>query len=130
MRERLGDDTTLIVMSDHGFAPFRRGVNLNTWFRDNGYLFLKDDPEGQPATIPVEEGVPTTAPIVAVTLCFARIGLMCFAVCSTPGREERSALAAPAASLYRFNIPNAGVSRLRLGRRGWQVESVNAKLTG
>lgn len=40
------------------------------------------------------------------------------------------ALAAPAGSLYRFNIPNAGVSRLSLGRRGWQVESVNAKLTG
>lgn len=32
-----GDDT-LIVMSDHGFASFRRGFNLNTWLAQNGYL--------------------------------------------------------------------------------------------
>lgn len=33
----------LIVMSDHGFAPFHRGINLNTWLLENGYLAL-DDP--------------------------------------------------------------------------------------
>jgi predicted AlkP superfamily phosphohydrolase/phosphomutase len=32
-----------MVVSDHGFTNFRRGVNLNAWLRDNGYLFLKDD---------------------------------------------------------------------------------------
>ena len=37
--ERVDDgETTLLVISDHGFCPFRRGVNLNTWLRDNGYL--------------------------------------------------------------------------------------------
>ena len=36
---RSGDpDTVLMVISDHGFTNFRRGVNLNTWLRDNGYL--------------------------------------------------------------------------------------------
>jgi predicted AlkP superfamily phosphohydrolase/phosphomutase len=34
------DRTTLIVMSDHGFAPFYRYFNLNTWLKDNGYLVL------------------------------------------------------------------------------------------
>jgi len=29
-----------MVISDHGFTNFRRGVNLNTWLRDNGYLAL------------------------------------------------------------------------------------------
>jgi len=33
---------TLIVMSDHGFAPFRRQVNLNTWLYKAGYLGLLD----------------------------------------------------------------------------------------
>ncbi len=33
---------TLIVMSDHGFAPFRRQVNVNTWLHENGYLALSD----------------------------------------------------------------------------------------
>jgi len=41
--EKLGDDprTMLMVISDHGFTNFRRGVNLNTWLLENGYLFLK-----------------------------------------------------------------------------------------
>ena len=33
----------LIVMSDHGFCQFKRGVNLNAWLRDNGFLVLKED---------------------------------------------------------------------------------------
>lgn len=33
---------TLIVMSDHGFAPFYRCVNLNTWLLQNGYTSLID----------------------------------------------------------------------------------------
>ncbi|MBW2411247.1 MAG: alkaline phosphatase family protein, partial [Deltaproteobacteria bacterium] len=31
----------LLVMSDHGFAPFRRQVNVNTWLYENGYIDLK-----------------------------------------------------------------------------------------
>ena len=44
LMDRLGDDpnTVLIVMSDHGFTNFRRGVNLNTWLFQEGYLVLKD----------------------------------------------------------------------------------------
>ncbi|MFO0915027.1 MAG: alkaline phosphatase family protein [Pirellulales bacterium] len=40
---QVGDDTTLIVMSDHGFTSFQRGVDLNAWLRDHGYLFLKNE---------------------------------------------------------------------------------------
>ncbi len=38
VRERAGPDATLMVMSDHGFANFRRQFNLNSWLRENGYL--------------------------------------------------------------------------------------------
>jgi len=41
--ERVDDRTVLFVMSDHGFAQFGRGVNLNSWLYTNGYLALKDD---------------------------------------------------------------------------------------
>ena len=34
--------TVLFVLSDHGFCSFRRGVNLNSWLLQNGYLYLKD----------------------------------------------------------------------------------------
>lgn len=42
---------TLIVMSDHGFAPFYRCVNLNTWLLKNGYASLKQPiaKAGQPS---------------------------------------------------------------------------------
>jgi predicted AlkP superfamily phosphohydrolase/phosphomutase len=46
---RLGPDDLLIVMSDHGFASWRRAFNLNTWLRDHGYLTLaagESDPHG------------------------------------------------------------------------------------
>jgi hypothetical protein len=43
VQAQLKDDDVLMVLSDHGFQSFRRGVNLNTWLRDNGLLFLKDD---------------------------------------------------------------------------------------
>ena len=33
-----GDSAHILVMSDHGFANFKRQFNLNTWLRDNGYL--------------------------------------------------------------------------------------------
>ena len=40
--QAVDDHTTLIVMSDHGFAPFYWGVNLNTWLLEKGYVVLKD----------------------------------------------------------------------------------------
>ncbi len=43
--ETLDDDTVLFVMSDHGFKPFRRGVDLNAWLLDNGYLALEEGVE-------------------------------------------------------------------------------------
>jgi predicted AlkP superfamily phosphohydrolase/phosphomutase len=39
---RLADDRTLfIALSDHGFGSFQRGVHLNTWLHDHGYLALR-----------------------------------------------------------------------------------------
>ena len=42
VRARLDPDTTLLVMSDHGFGPYYRSFNLNTWLLENGYLALRD----------------------------------------------------------------------------------------
>ncbi len=41
----LDDGATLIVMSDHGFAPFRRQAHLNAWLEQKGYLVLEDPAE-------------------------------------------------------------------------------------
>jgi predicted AlkP superfamily phosphohydrolase/phosphomutase len=42
----LKDGDVLMVLSDHGFSSFRRGVNLNSWLQANGYLTLKEGTDG------------------------------------------------------------------------------------
>jgi predicted AlkP superfamily phosphohydrolase/phosphomutase len=41
------DDTLLMVLSDHGFNSFRRGVDLNRWLEENGYLVVDAARRGQ-----------------------------------------------------------------------------------
>ena len=43
---KLRADDLLMVVSDHGFASFRRGVNLNAWLLSRGWLALKEGGEG------------------------------------------------------------------------------------
>ncbi|MBN2466889.1 MAG: alkaline phosphatase family protein [Deltaproteobacteria bacterium] len=45
----MDENTTLMVISDHGFLSFRRGFNLNTWLLNNEYAAL-DDPLSQEET--------------------------------------------------------------------------------
>jgi predicted AlkP superfamily phosphohydrolase/phosphomutase len=40
--DRLSAEDTLIVMSDHGFASWRRSFHLNAWLRDKGFLTVKN----------------------------------------------------------------------------------------
>jgi predicted AlkP superfamily phosphohydrolase/phosphomutase len=38
--DRTDKETVLLVLSDHGFNPFSRSFNLNTWLKENGYHVL------------------------------------------------------------------------------------------
>jgi predicted AlkP superfamily phosphohydrolase/phosphomutase len=38
--QKMPPGTVLMVVSDHGFASFRRGMNYNTWLARNGYMRL------------------------------------------------------------------------------------------
>jgi predicted AlkP superfamily phosphohydrolase/phosphomutase len=42
MNEYVDENTDLFVISDHGFASFRRGVHINSWLVENGYMTLRD----------------------------------------------------------------------------------------
>lgn len=39
---RMDGQSTLIVLSDHGFAPFTREFHLSTWLVENGYTAVAD----------------------------------------------------------------------------------------
>ena len=56
VQQAVDERTTLIVMSDHGFAPFHTGVNLNTWLAEQGYVTLRDPAErsGRPLFLDVD----------------------------------------------------------------------------
>lgn len=48
---KVDEGTTLLVLSDHGFAPYYRSFNLNTWLLNNGYIVMKEgavEDESQP----------------------------------------------------------------------------------
>jgi len=47
IRAQLREGDCLMVISDHGFTSFRRGINLNAWLRENGYLTLKEGAAGE-----------------------------------------------------------------------------------
>ena len=46
VRAQLRAGDVLMVISDHGFSSFRRGVNLNQWLMREGYLTLKPGTDG------------------------------------------------------------------------------------
>ena len=46
VRAQLREDDVLMVISDHGFTSFRRGVNLNQWLLREGYLVLLPGRDG------------------------------------------------------------------------------------
>ncbi|MEM7479552.1 MAG: alkaline phosphatase family protein [Acidobacteriota bacterium] len=41
--KRLPEGATLMVVSDHGFAPWRRTMNYNTWLAKEGYMVLEGE---------------------------------------------------------------------------------------
>ncbi|MGE5191555.1 MAG: alkaline phosphatase family protein [Deltaproteobacteria bacterium] len=41
VRQAIDGKTVLLVLSDHGFCDFSRGVHLNAWLREEGYLVLE-----------------------------------------------------------------------------------------
>ncbi|HXF60005.1 MAG TPA: DUF2304 family protein [Caldilineaceae bacterium] len=46
MVETLPEDTTLIVMSDHGFGPFHKFIHVNNWLLQEGFMAV------QPGVLP------------------------------------------------------------------------------
>ncbi len=90
--EKLHDGDVLMVISDHGFSSFRRGVNLNSWLRQEGYLVLKDGADGTEDWLRGVDWTRTRAYCLGLTGMFLNI----------TGREQQGIVA-----------PGAAVSQLK-----------------
>jgi predicted AlkP superfamily phosphohydrolase/phosphomutase len=44
---RVGPDTPILIVSDHGFHSFRQSVNLNTWLIQEGFMVLQGEASGE-----------------------------------------------------------------------------------
>ncbi len=42
--DELAGDTTLVVMSDHGFGPFHKFIHVNNWLLQQSYMAVKPGP--------------------------------------------------------------------------------------
>jgi predicted AlkP superfamily phosphohydrolase/phosphomutase len=43
---RIGSETPLVILSDHGFTSLDRYVHLNSWLAENGFMIFKDKTKG------------------------------------------------------------------------------------
>jgi predicted AlkP superfamily phosphohydrolase/phosphomutase len=73
VRARLGKEDVLVVLSDHGFASFRRGVNLNRWLLREGYLRLKPGADGRQPWLRDVDWSGTRAYVLGLTGLFLNV---------------------------------------------------------
>jgi predicted AlkP superfamily phosphohydrolase/phosphomutase len=70
---QLDDRDVLMVVSDHGFNSFRRGVNLNSWLHREGYLTLKPGSDGRADWLRDVDWTATRAYSVGLTGMFLNV---------------------------------------------------------
>jgi predicted AlkP superfamily phosphohydrolase/phosphomutase len=52
--DQLDNDTSVLVVSDHGAKTMHGGLCVNEWLRREGYLVLKEEPDGE-GLVPLEK---------------------------------------------------------------------------
>jgi predicted AlkP superfamily phosphohydrolase/phosphomutase len=60
LRARMDQDSTLLVMSDHGFGPVHTLIDLNVWLLEQGYIAIKSTPMAQLRYLAWRSGVTYT----------------------------------------------------------------------
>ncbi len=71
--QQLDERDVLMVVSDHGFNSFRRGVNLNSWLHREGYLVLKPGSDGRAEWLRDVDWSATRAYCVGLTSMFLNV---------------------------------------------------------
>jgi len=88
--EKMGEGDMLVVCSDHGFNSFRRGVNLNTWLHENGYLHLEEGVDGSAEWLRGVDWSKTKAYALGLTGMFLNLAGREEQGIVQPGEEEQA----------------------------------------
>jgi len=115
----VGHSATVMVISDHGFAPVHRMVHLNSWLRDNGYLMLGGDDAGSPRGLfwPNVDWRRTRAYALGLSHIYLNVRGRERLGCVEPGGDYMRLGREIAERLLRLRDPESGesvVSRVRL----------------
>jgi len=107
--KKVDKDTIIMVMSDHGFTPFRRGFHLNTWLKENGYLKLINEwKQGQEAFFLNTDWSRTQAYAIGLNgLYINQRGREAEGIVS-PGTEKEALVREIAHKLEKFRDPKTG----------------------
>jgi predicted AlkP superfamily phosphohydrolase/phosphomutase len=120
--ERVGPETVVMVMSDHGFAPWNRAFHLNTWLYDEGYLVLQDGVD--PADVQMLQGVDwfrTRAYAVGINGLYLNLAGREKRGIVEPGEEQLALLAEIKSKLEQVVDPLDGRRAVKTADRADQV---------
>jgi predicted AlkP superfamily phosphohydrolase/phosphomutase len=106
--DRLRPDDLLLVLSDHGFTSFRRGVNVNGWLRERGYLALKDGADGRGEWLADVDWPRTRAYALGLTGMFLNLAGREAQGIVAPGEEAERLKAELTAGLCALRDPASG----------------------
>jgi predicted AlkP superfamily phosphohydrolase/phosphomutase len=106
--DRLRPGDLLMVLSDHGFSSFRRGVNLNAWLREEGYLTLKEGAAGTGEWLREVDWSQTRAYALGLTGIFLNLRGREAEGVVAPGEEARALKAELMAKLDGLRDPERG----------------------
>jgi predicted AlkP superfamily phosphohydrolase/phosphomutase len=107
-----GKDTLLLVISDHGFNTFRRGIDLNRWLEENGYLKVDDARRDQEHLAGVDWGQ-TRAFAIGLTGIFLNIKGKYSQGIVAPGSEADSLREEIAQRLATLVDPESGTNAIK-----------------
>jgi predicted AlkP superfamily phosphohydrolase/phosphomutase len=111
--QQLRDGDVLMVISDHGFNSFRRGVNLNSWLHRAGYLALKPGCDGRAEWLRDVDWTRTKAYCLGLTGMFLNMkGREQFG-CVAPGAEAAAVKREIIAKLNGLRDEDAGAVGIR-----------------
>ncbi|MEN6310299.1 MAG: alkaline phosphatase family protein, partial [Acidobacteriota bacterium] len=108
VRQALDAKSVLVVMSDHGFKSFRRGVNLNSWLLANGYMSLKDGRSASGEWFKDVDWDKTRAYALGLGGLYLNLRGREAQGTVAPGREEKALRAELARKIAGLNDPAAG----------------------
>ncbi len=120
--EKAGDEAVIMVMSDHGFAPWNRAFHVNTWLYDNGYLALEEGVE--PGDVDMLFGVDwsrTRAYAIGINGLYINLAGREVHGIVQPGAEQEQLLAELKAKLEEVVDPLDGRRAIKTADRSDQV---------